>query len=119
MNASPASTTSAIHSRPSSPVSGISTCTPLVAMTAIPTTKPKTARTAQAAPTVTRSSLRTRPAIIPPGRARVNPSGARAGSAGDDRVGDRLETVDLDRHLVARFQEPLRITEDADAGGRA
>ena len=36
----------------------------------------------------------------------------------DDGIRDRLEPLDLDRHLVARPQESLRIPEHADAGGR-
>src|SRR6478736_5630819 len=40
-------------------------------------------------------------------------------SAGDHRIGDLAHAVDLDRDGVARLQQPLRVAEYADAGGRA
>ena len=36
-----------------------------------------------------------------------------------DRIGDLADAVDLDRDGVARLQQPLRVAEDADPGGRA
>ena len=35
----------------------------------------------------------------------------------NDRIRQRREPLDLDRHLVSRLEQPLRIAEDADPGG--
>src|SRR6478735_3515646 len=40
-------------------------------------------------------------------------------SAGDHRVGDLADAVDLDRDGVTGLEEALRVAEDADAGGCA
>ena len=44
---------------------------------------------------------------------------ARRHPARDDRVRERADALDLDRDLVARLQQPLRIAEDTDSRGSA